>query len=947
MAEQAPTGTVTLLFSDIEGSTRLLRRLGDSYADVLAIHRDLIRAACREHDGFEVDMQGDAFFVTFTSAGDAISAAAEAQRALTAHPWPEGTEIRVRIGLHTGEPGFIDGRYVGLDVHHGARVMAAGHGGQVLVSESTRVLLDERVRFRDLGEHRLKDIAEPQRLYQLEVDGLATEFPPLNTIDNRPTNLPALTSTFVGRARELGDLESLLARDELRLLTLTGPGGAGKTRLALQVAANVLERFPSGVFFVSLSPVRESELAVSTIARTLGLREYPGETMLETLTEYVSDKELLLVLDNLEQLPAAASAIAGLLASAPGLRVLATSRVPLHLSGEHTYAVPPLERSEAVNLFVDRAHAAAVDFRLTPDNADAVAEICARLDGLPLAIELAAPRVRVLTPAALLRRLDQRLSILTGGAKDLDERQRTLRATIEWSHELLLEDEKSLFARLGLLVGGCRLEAAEFLCDPDGSLGTGVLDGLGSLVDKSLLRRRTDTDGEPRFWMLETIREYALEMLEASDEVEHARRRHALWYTEEAERLDVESRTGDRPSVFARLDDEYANLRAAIAFARDTRDGDLVLRLGTALWGFWSTRGYVAEGRHALEDAFELSDRRPARALLGLCTLRLLSGSSEGVLPDAHEAMRACEAVGDDFSLAQAWNLVGRVEGGALGRLQQAEQAWRNALSYAERGDYGSEKAEAIGWLLMSTVFGPMPVADGIARCKEYEELAGDDATTRAWCCVECSVLEAMRGEFGTARSLLAGGTRSLEGLGLTVWAANTAQEAFLIEHLAGTPEAAAQALLLGYETLDRMGERGFLSTVAGFLAQALYARGEYDEAARFSRTSEEAAAEDDVFSQMLWRISRARILAQQGDLLRAEALAREAVRLGEQTDFLNTRADTLVDFAEVLALAGRRAEALDALGEAAKLYEQKGNAPGLVRSRAFAAELSPASSSA
>jgi predicted ATPase/class 3 adenylate cyclase len=961
MAEKAPSGTVTLLFSDIEGSTRLLRRLGDSYAGLLSTHRDLMRGAFGRHHGFEVDMQGDAFFVAFASAGDAVAAAADAQRALAAHDWPEGGEIRVRIGLHTGEPGLVDGRYVGLDVHHGARVTAAGHGGQVLVSESTRSVLDDRVLLRDLGEHRLKDLSGPQRLYQLEIDGLPAEFPPLNTLDNRPTNLPALTSTFIGRTRELAEVRSLLEREDLRLLTLTGTGGAGKTRLALQVAADVIERFPKGVFFVSLSPVREHEAVVPTIARTLGLREYPGETMQETLTEYVRDRELLLVLDNLEHVLGAAPAISALLESAPGLRVLATSRVPLHLSGERAYAVRPLtlpdperpadlaelERSEAVRLFVDRAHSAAAEFTLTAENAEAVARICLRLDGLPLAIELAAPRARVLTPAALLRRLDRRLSLLTGGARDLDQRQQTLRATIEWSHDLLVEDEKALFARLGLFVGGCRLEAAELLCDPEGSLATEVLDGLGSLVDKSLVRRRTDSDGEPRFWMLDTIREYALEMLEASGELEDARRRLALWYAEEAERLDAESRTGDRPSGLSRLEDDYANLGAAIGFARDTRDGELMLRLVTALWGFWSTRGYVAEGRQAFEDAFELADRRPARALLGLCTLRVLSGSSDGLLDDAQEALRACEELGDDLSLAEAWNLVGRIEGGVMGRMGRAERAWRNALAHAERGDYAAERAESIGWLLMSAVFGPLPAAEGIVLCREFADSACDDATIQAWCCVERSVLEAMSGDFETARELLADGRRALEALGLTVWAANTAQEAFLVESIAGAPEAAVEVLRLGYETLDRMGERSFLSTVAGFLAQALYARGDYEEAGRFSRASEDAATTDDVFSQTLWRASRAKILARQGDLERAVALAGEAVLLGEPTDLLSTRGDALVDLAEVLGLAGRRREALAALGRAAGLYERKGNLPGLERSRALAAQVKASSSPA
>jgi len=954
-----PSGTVTLLFTDIEGSTRLLQRSGEAYAGLLADHRRLLREAFERCGGHVLDSEGDAFFVAFASANDAASAAAEAQRALAEHEWPGTHEIRVRMGLHTGEPRAVDGRYVGLDVHHAARVMAAGHGGQVLVSESTRALLDERVRLRDLGSHRLKDLSGTQRLFQLELEGMPTEFPPLKTLDNRVTNLPTQPNAFIGRTRELADTQALLERDDVRLLTLIGTGGTGKTRLALQLAAAVVDQFDHGVFFVSLAPVRDWELVAPTIARTLGLREQPGESVLETLTEYLRDRELLLLLDNFEQVLAATPAMAGLLSSAPGLRLLVTSRTPLRLRGERAYRVPQLDvpdlrrpavaaevaDCESVRLFVERAQAAAVDFAVSDENVEAVAEICVRLDGLPLAIELAAPRVRTLTPPALLRRLDQRLTLLTGGAHDLDERQRTLRGTIEWSYDLLLAKEKTLFARLGVFVGGCRLEAAEAVCDPDGSFGPELLDGLDSLVQKSLVRQRADSDGEPRFWMLETIREFAVELLESSGEVGDACARHAAWTAEEAERLDAESRTGDHPAFLARVDDEYANVREAIAWARKAGDGELLLRLATTLWGFWSMRGYVAEGRRVLEDALELGGRRPARALLGLSTLRVMSGESQ--LEDAEEALGAAEEIGDDFSLAQAWNLLGRIQGGVFGSMAPAERAWRQALSFAERGGYAAEKAESIGWLLNSTIFGPLPAVDGIARSKEFQELAGDDPTIEAWCCVERSVLEAMRGEFKLARELLADGSRALADAGLNVWAANTAQEAFLIESLAGAPEAATEVLRSSYTTLDQMGERGFSSTIAGFLAQALCAQGAFEEAARFSRASEIAAAPDDVISQMLWRTSRARILAEQGDLERAEALAREAVRLGEPTDLLNTRADALFDLAEVLASAGRREEALVVLDEAGGLYEKKGNLPGLERALSLAAELARAPSSA
>jgi predicted ATPase/class 3 adenylate cyclase len=931
MAE-LPTGTITLLFTDIEGSTRLLQRAGDAYPGLLDEHRRLLAEAFRRHGGVVVDSEGDAFFVAFASVKDAVSGAADAQHALAAHQWRGDHEIRVRMGLHTGEPRVVEGRrYVGLDVHHAARVMAAGHGGQVLVSESTRALLGDATHLRDLGEHRLKDLSRPQRLYQLELDGLPSEFPPLKTLDNRPTNLPVQPNELIGRERELEEAAALLT-NRLRVLTLTGTGGTGKTRLALQLAAEVLEAFPNGVFFVSLAPVRDWELVAPTIARTLGLREQAGETVVETLDGYLADRELLLVLDNFEQVLAAAPAVAGLCAASPGLKLLVTSRTPLRLSGERTYPVPPLDLPESVRLFAERAHAAALEFDVTDENEEAVAEICRRLDGLPLAIELAAPRIRSLPPPALLRRLDQRLKLLTGGAQDREERQRTLRATIEWSYELLPQAERELFAQLGVFVGGSRLDAAEALCDP---LGSDVLDGLHSLVEKSLLRQRPDADGEPRFWMLETIREYALELLDEAGALADARQRHAELFLALSEQADVESRTGDQAAWFDQLDADNANLRAALDWAEERRDGELMLRLATALWGFWATRGHIAEGTRMLEEALSLAGRRPARALLGLCTLRILRGQSDGLEDDIREALRACEELGDDFSLAQAWNLQGRLDGSVLGRLGAGERSWREAFRFAERGGFAAEKAESVSWLLISATFGPLPVEEGIARCKEFYDAADGEPTTQAFCSCERAVLEAMRGDFASARELLASGRRALDELGLPVWVAVTGQEAFFVEMLAGDPAAAAATLRQSYETLAEMGERSFRSTIAGLLAQALCALGEHDEAERFSRACEDAAAEEDVFSQVLWRSARAKVLAQRGEAEAAEAAAQEAVAIAERTDLLNTQADAVLDLAEVLSLAGRADEARTAARDAAERFEHKGNVTSLARARA------------
>jgi predicted ATPase len=718
-------------------------------------------------------------------------------------------------------------------------------------------------------------------------------------------------------------------------LTLVGPGGTGKTRLALQLAWTVEERFADGAAFVQLAPVRDAEFVVPAIAQALGLREQPGESALETLGEYLRDRAVLLVLDNFEQVLAAAPPVASLLSDAPGLKLLATSRAPLHLSGERAYRVPQLALDEAVELFAERAQAAAPEFRLTDENADAVAAICARLDRLPLAIELAAPRVRTLTPQGLLQRLGQRLPLLTDGAQDVDERQRTLRDTIAWSYDLLPEPERALFRRQGVFVGGFRLEAAAALAEAD------VLDELDSLLEQSLLLRlREDSDGEPRFWMLETIREYALEQLDAAGELECALSRHGAWFARLAEELDAESVTGDQAAAVARLADDYPNLRAAIERAREDRDGDLLLRLATALWPFWSTRGYVAEGRQALEDALELAGRRPARALLGLSSLRVFSGESDGLLDDVQEVLRTAEELGEPLTLAQAWNLLGRVEGTILGSLARAEDAWQQALEHAERGKLPAERAESIGWLMMAANFGPLPVEEGIARCRRFQDEAVDDPFIRGNACVELGALRAMLGDFSRGRELVNEGLETIAGLGFSLRAAMSTQEAFYVEMLAGDLDAAERIARDAVAVFERMGEQSYLSSAAALLAHALAERDELDEAERFSRTSEETAAADDVFSQVLWRTARAKIRARRSELTEAESLAREAAALTERTDLLNTHGDTLADLGEVIALAGRRDEAVAVFEQATEVFERKGNLASLERVRRAAGAL-------
>jgi predicted ATPase/class 3 adenylate cyclase len=628
---QLPTGTVTFLFTDIEGSTRLLQRQGDEFPNLLETHSRLIRSAIAETNGVEIHTEGDSFFVAFDSAPDAVRAAVLSQQTLAAHAWPAEEAIRVRMGIHTGLGRLGGDNYVGLDVHRAARISAAGHGGQVLISEATRSLVEQTlpdgVSLRDLGQHRLKDIEHPEHLYDLVINGLTTEFPAIRTLDARPTNLPPQRTSFVGRDREVAEVTRLLA--ESQLLTLTGPGGTGKTRLALRVAAAHLDAFTDGVFFADLSPIFDPALVPSVIAQVLMVRGEPGRELLDTLADHLRDRHLLLVLDNSEQVIEAGLAVARLLDAAPRLTVLATSRVPLHISGEREYQVPPLGlpdaagisnldvimRSEAVALLTERAAAVRPGFRVTGENASAVAEITTRLDGLPLAIELAASRLKVLSPSALLARLGHRLPLLSGGTRDLPERQRTLRGTIEWSHDLLEPEEQHLFARLAVFAGGWTLEVAEAVSG-DG-LKLEVLDGLSALVDQSLVRQEESPNGEMRFLMLETIREYATERLAESGEEEEIRRRHAEHFQDLAEEAEHHLTREDRIFWLARLDAEHDNLRAALDWAERTEDVDTGLRTAAAIWRFWLQRGHLSEGRARLERLLSIPGtgaRDPVRA---------------------------------------------------------------------------------------------------------------------------------------------------------------------------------------------------------------------------------------------------------------------------------------------------------------------------------------------
>ncbi len=769
-----PTGTVTFLFTDIEGSTRLLKDLGDRYAGVLAEYRRLLRTAVQERGGKEVDTQGDALFVAFQSARDALTAAVAAQRAIIAHTWPDGASLRVRMGLHTGEALAAETGYVGMDVHRAARICAAGHGGQILLSQTTRDIIEERplegLTLRNLGEHRLKDLGQAQHLYQVMMPNLPADFPPLWSLDVGSNNLPIQLTSFIGREREMKEIKGLLR--STRLLTLTGSGGCGKTRLAVQMAVDVLEAFRDGVWFVDLVRLSDPTIVPQAVASALGVREVPGRALLATLAEYLRDRHVLLVLDNCEHLVIACAQLAdALLRSCPHLRILATSREAVGVEGELTFRVPslsvpdlqrlpPLEQlihHEAVRLFTERARWSLPTFAVTSQNAGAVAQVCVQLDGMPLALEMAAARVKVLTVEQIATRLDDRFRLLRAGSRTALPRHQTLRAAMDWSHDLLSERERVLFRRLSVFAGGFTLEAAEAICAGDGIGKNEVLEVLTQLVDKSLVGVEGE-NGKVRYRLLETVRQYGHDKLHESEESGRVLGRYRDFFLAFVERAEPELRGPEQEVWLHRLEVDYPNLRVALELSLE-QEAEAGLRLASALWRFWEVRGRLSEGRGWLEEVLKrngaTSPAFRAKALKAAGFLARYLGDYAAAQSLLEESLSTYTELGDKQGIAVSLNNLGIVAGDQ-GHYERAAAFYTKSLAIAR--ELGA--TDTIAMVLNNLAIVASHQRDFVVARSLYQEslilFRGlRDKRSIAVSAVNLGIIASRQGDFPIARSLL------------------------------------------------------------------------------------------------------------------------------------------------------------------------------------------------
>ncbi|MFN4218073.1 MAG: ATP-binding protein [Candidatus Bipolaricaulia bacterium] len=851
---ELPMGTVTFLFTDIEGSSKSWEEHADAMSAALAQHNMLLRRVIEAHKGYVFKLWGDAVYAAFDTALDALNAAIEAQRELVRHSWGELGPLRVRMALHTGAAEAHDGDYFGPTLNRCARLLSAAHGGQILLSAATEELvrdaLPHGVSLRSLGLHRLKDLQRPEHVFQVVHPELLTEFSSLRTLNAVPNNLPIQLTSFIGREREIKEVKELL--QQTRLLTLTGSGGCGKTRLALQVAADLLEDYPDGIWFIDLSVLTDPTLVPSTVAATLGIHEESGQPTLTTLAEALKSRTLLLVLDNCEHVVGACAQLAEtLLKTCTAIRILATSREALGIAGEVAWRVPSLSlpqphevaqagslahitHYEAVRLFVERAEAASSDFRVTPHNSGAMVQICRRLDGIPLAIELAAARVKVLSVEQIAARLDDRFRLLTGGSRTALPRQQTLRAMMDWSYELLNDRERMLFRRLSAFAGGFTLEAAEAVCADEHILPYEILDLLTNLVSKSLVAFE-ERDEEARYRLLETVRQYARDKLLETGEAARIRDRHRDWFLAFAERAESALQGPEQALWLKRLETEHDNLRAALEWS--SNDAEIGLRLAGALWLFWYLRGYVSEGREWLRQSLERTGHAPsplrAKALYGTSMLARAQDDYAQATALLEESLMLYRLLKDKHGVASVL--------GNLGVIAFARGDYARATKLHEESlEHFRELGDTVGIASALSELGNVALyQNDIARAEELLEeslalsRAAQDDQGVALALRRLGAVLLQKGERARAKALLQESLELYRGLGAVPGLASVLNSLGMVALSEGDAQRAGKLICESLIKYRDVGDKWHVALCLDRLARVAAAQGGWGRAAQ------------------------------------------------------------------------------------------------------------------
>lgn len=925
-----PTGTITFLFTDIEGSTKRWEKYPEAMKQALARHDQLLDAIIKAHAGYVFKTVGDAFCAAFPTPLDGVLATLAGQQALDAEDWGVTGPLRVRMALHTGTTEERDGDYFGPTVNRVARLLSAGHGGQILLSQTTAALirgvLPSDCSLHDLGSHMLKDLIRAERIFQLDHPSLQQTFSTIKTLDNRPNNLPVQPTPFIGREQEARAAQQFLRLPDVRLLSFTGPGGTGKTRLSLQVAADLIEDFPDGVFFFPLAELADMDLVTNDIAQALNIKRNSDQPLLQTLKESLRDKQILLVLDNVEQILNAVPVVSQLLAAAPQLKLLITTRSPLRLYGEREFPVPPLKLPplkfnrtvaewstyEAVQLFIARAQDVKPDFTLTAENAQAVGKICHRLDGLPLPIELAAARLKLFSPRAMLVRLTNSSSLLTGGARNLPARQQTLRGAIDWSYTLLSPAEQQLFMRLAVFQGGSTLEAIEAVCNADGSLSLDIVDGVESLISKSLLRQEEQADGEPRFVMLRTLRDYGLDRLEQTGDATWLKEQHTAYYLKLAQVAEANQTNGRQAQWLDQIEREHDNLRVALQWSIAQNAVEPSLQLGTVLAPFWEIRGHWREGRQLLDQVLAVSGVLDD-------VQGHVAGTGTAAPPVARLQARALKSAAQlalhqgDYAQAHTYYAISLSLSQSLGHVQDTATILNSLATVAQRqGDYAQARVLYEESQAIYRAHNNLPgMAGSLNNLANITYRQGDYVQARALYEESLAIRRQLRDRIGIAASL-----NNLANVNYRQGAYTQARQLF------------EECLLLKREFGDQVG----IARAQHNLANVCVEQQDYEQAHTLYEESLVIKRElGDKLGIAYSLHGLGNVHFERGDHAKAHQLYIESLQMTQEFGDNADRGIALEDMARLASAQGLAERAMRLYGAADKLYQMMGITPSVL----------------